>query len=516
MQFSTNTIDLYRTQSRGQYDTDYSFMNYNMPFPSREVIARQAVYRFRYKQFNGSYAKNKKLLAFINGQEQEINYKIIALNYFKLLSNKMTDLVFNNEITVRSGDIQRDKAIIALIEKTGWVNEIRKAFKLATVYGDSCIKTYKDGLSAFAPLTSFKIVDKHNKSNTLGYCLYEFLTEKNYLGTDHITHIRFEVHLKGKIFEQVKNYIGTYTSGTIGTACNMEYNGRTISAEGNWYDTGVDDCELIQWLTINQEADGVYGESVYQDIQDVVFAMEQRISCENHTLNNLQEPFLIVGLDMVRIDDNGNYHLKLTDQKYMVQAGDGSTKPEFITPDYKLENSEKMLDILGGYFYELSEMGKTFLSGEYAGNISEETLNNTIKSAIDKGNRLINEMYYAFRDSLYCLCKLNGIELTKEDINIDFNVGRTDDDMKVAQICESLTVNKILSKSTVREKYFGYNKEQSDEEDRQIRAENGESSEQLVSNDELTNEDKENLDENLNIENKEEQTNDRQRNHQED
>ena len=75
--------------------------------------------------------------------------------------------------------------------------------------------------------------------------------------------------------------------------------------------------------------------------------------------------------------------------------------------------------------YELSEMGKTFLSGEYRGNISEETLNNTIKSAIDKGNRLLTELYSAFRDSLYCLCRLNGIDIKKSDINIQFNVGRT-------------------------------------------------------------------------------------------
>jgi hypothetical protein len=127
-------------------------------------------------------------------------------------------------------------------------------------------------------------------------------------------------------------------------------------------------------------------------------------------------------------------------------------------------------------------MGKTFLSGEYTGNISEETLNNTIKSAIDKGNRLISEVYYGFRNALYCMCILNDIELKKENINIVFNIGRTDDDAAVANVCSVLVNNKILSKATVREKFYGYNKEQSDNEDKQILIESGED-QQLINND---------------------------------
>ena len=168
-------------------------------------------------------------------------------------------------------------------------------------------------------------------------------------------------------------------------------------------------------------------------------------------------------------DGRTETHLKLINGNIMVSSGDVQAKS--IELNYNLENSEHMIAMLQGYLYELSEMGKTFLSGEYGGNISEETLNNTIKSAIDKGNRLITEMYTGFRDSLYCLCKLNGISIEKEDITLVFNVGRTDDDKQIAEICEKLLNSKILSKKTLREKYFGYNAEQSDSEDEQIRKE---------------------------------------------
>ena len=490
-------MDLYRKTSRGKYDTDFSFMKSgNTIFPSKEVRQRNSVYRFRFKEFNGSYSENKQLIAMVDGVETEINYKTLSTNYFKLLTNKMSDLIFNNDITIKTGDIKRDKEIYALVDRTGWINEIRKAFKKATIYGDSCIKTYAGGVSAFNPLNCFKIVDAHDINKTLAYCLYEYLyTETG--GVRYLTHIRFEIHFKGKIFEQVKLYSGNYRSGSIGKAVDYKYRGRDISKEGNWYDTGVDDCELIQWLTVNQEADGVYGESLYADIQDLVFALEQRLSSEYYSLNNLQNPFLVIGASAIQTDQRtGERSVKLINNKILVQKEGDGVKPEFVTPEYKLESSEQFIETVRDLIYELSELSKSYLSGQYSGNPSEESINNLIKSAIDKGNRLITEMYYAFRDSLYVLCRLNGINITKEEINIGFNVGRTDDDMKIIEICEKAVNNKILSKATVREKYFGYNKEQSDAEDVQIEIENNSVNQQENINDnnfEQTSNNEENL-----------------------
>lgn len=501
-------LDVYRILSRGQYDTDFSFLNYNSSFPSKEVQGRNAVYRFRHKQYTGEYARNKNLIARINGIESEIPYKVISINYFKLLTNKMTDLVFNNDISVKTGDIVRDKKVNALIDKTGYVDSIRKAFKLCTEYGDACIKTSIKGVSAFSPLNAFKVVDESDITHTKAVVLYEPLYEK-VSGVKSLRYIRFEIHFKGKIYECVKDYIGVYTGGTIGAGVNIKYKGRQIPKEGVWYDTNIDDCGLVQWLTINEEADGVYGESVYQDIQDIVFAIEQRVSVNQHLLDNSMTPFIIVGADMVdtEVDGMGNERrvLKLVNGNFMVSSGD--TQVKSVELNYNLENSENMLSILQSFLYELSEMGKTYLSGEYSGNISEETLNNTIKSAIDKGNRIITDMYTSFRDSLYTLCKLNGISISREEITINFNVGRTDDDAKVSEICKTLIDSKVLSKATVREKYYGYNKEQSDNEDRQIEIENSSNSKQISEVDGKDNVNTINNDENLDNKKEEEKAN---------
>lgn len=470
------SIDFYRLLSKGQYDTDFRFLNSGSEFPSKEVIGRNIVYNYRHKQYTGEYAYNKRLIARIQDREQEIPYKVISLNFFKLLTNKMTDLVLNNDITVKTGDITRDKEINNLIEKTNFIEGLRRAFKMGTEYGDVCIKTFKKGISPFSPLNAFKVVDKSNTNDVKAIVIYELLYDEND-ETKTYRYIRFEIHLDGKIFEIVKQYdSGLYNGkygGRVGNSIDFLYKGRTIPRDGVWYNTDIIDSKLIQWISINTEDDGVYGSSVYQDIEDIVYAIEQRLSVNQHLLDNSMTPFLVVGMDMIDTDPvTGKRSLKLVNGTYMVSTGDTDVKS--VELNYNLENSENMLGILKEFLYELSEMGKTFLSGEYSGNISEETLNNTIKSAIDKGNRLINEMYYGFRDSLYCLCKLNGITINKENITIVFNVGRTDDDKAVADVCTTLVNNGILSKATVREKYYGYNKEQSDNEDKQIAIENGE------------------------------------------
>ena len=197
--------DTFRTNSKGHYNTDFTFLNNGSAFPSKEVAGRNRVYKWRHKQYTGEYGLNKNLLCMLNGVETDIPYEVLTLNYFKLLSNKMTDLVMNNEISIKTGDTERDKQILKLIEETDWRDSIRTAFKMCTEYGDVCLKTYKTGVSVFSPLHCFKVVDITNKDNVLGHVLYEPIYIK--IGNSNkINYIRFEIHFKGKVYECVKHY----------------------------------------------------------------------------------------------------------------------------------------------------------------------------------------------------------------------------------------------------------------------------------------------------------------------
>lgn len=452
-----------RKSSKGNYDTDLSNIKEGSKFPSAEVRGRNKVYRFNMKLFNGEYAYNRNLVAMIDDVPTEIPYKVLPINKFELVVNKLDSLMFGNELTIQTGDVYRDKLVQALVEKTGWAKSIRKGVKLAEIYGDAVLKTGRFGVSAFSPLFAYKVVDESNKENVKAYVLheliYENIDESLSCSIYKPTHIRILIACKGYEYERVFEYKGSNKVGKLGKAVRYKYKDRFISKKGNYYWTGINDCETVQWLSVNPEKDEVYGTSAFDSLKEIVFAIENRLSTENWVVDNHGKPLMLLGLSNVTPNEKtGTYTASVINGKYMLSKGP-SEKPEYLTWDGKLDNSKEIREELMNQFYELSEMGKTFLSGTYTGNVSEESLNNMIKSAIDRGNRDLNDLWYDIRKSLYVLCKLNNIDVKIEDININFNIGRVDDTKVVSEICKTLDEMKLFSKQTLLSKFFGYSEE---------------------------------------------------------
>lgn len=467
-----------RAATRGNYDTDFSNIREGCTYPSREAQARNKEYKFKHSLFTGDYAKNKMLVAMVNDQYTKLNYKVLPLNYFELVVNKIDSLLFGNEVTITTGDVSRDKLVNKLIDRTEWLKSIRQAVKYAEIYGDCPIKTYRHGVSVFSPVYATKSVNIHDKSKVNGYTLREILytREDGGAGEPKYTpsHIRFLIVCKGFEYERVFEYSGNHTSGVIGRPVRYKYNDRWIPKKGRYYWTGIENVETIQYLSVNTEKDGVYGTSCFDPLEDLIFAMENRISTENWVVDAHGKPLMVVGMSSLKTDEQtGEYYLSVINGKYMIDRGGNEVKPEYLTWDGKLTESKQIRDDIMDAFYELSEMGRTFLSGEYQGNISEESLNNIIKSAIDRANREVNNIWYEIRKSLYVLCKLNDIDVALEDINITFNVGRVDDTKIIADICEKLVGLELFSKQTLLNKFWGYNEDDALAEFERIKAERG-------------------------------------------
>lgn len=453
-----------RKHSRGNYDTDFSNIKEGAEWPSKEVRDRNRCYRFNKRLLNGEYGLNKKLVAIIDDVQQEINYKQLTLNRFELVVNKLDSLLFGNEATIQTGDLERDKDVKKLVERTHWLRDIRKATKICLYSGDAIIKTGRHGISAISPTFGYKVVDISDKNKVLGYVLHELLYDtKEKVAGRYVwkaSHIRILISCKGYEYERVFEYKGGHKQGILGKPVKYKYKDRWISKKGNYYYTDIEDCETVQWLSMNTEKDGLYGASAFDSLKDVILAIETRLSCENYVVDQHGKPILLLGMVSVKPNEKtGTYSPAIIDGKYMIQKGQGE-KPEFLTWDGKLDNSKQIRDDLIDEFYELSEMGRCFLTGEFSGgNISEETMGNMIKSAIDRANRDLNDIWYDIRKSLYVLCKLNDIDVKLEDLNIDFQVGRVDNTKVISEICKTLSDIKLFSKQTLLSKFFGYTEE---------------------------------------------------------
>lgn len=457
----SNLNDL-RYFTKGRYDTDLHNINEGQSFPSPEVRARHAIYESNMRLFNGDYSRGKRLLVRIDGAPKEVDYKILPLNFFKLIINKLDSMLFSNEWIIHTGDIERDRIVNSLIERTSWIDGIRKAVRLCEIYGDCIIKTYRNGISACAPYHGYKVVDSTNINKTKWYVLREYLFDNKFNPmfdeAEMPSHIRILISAPGFDYERVFEYNGNIYNGTIGKPVRYKYNDRWIPKSGRYYNSGVD-IHTVQWMSVNTEDDGLYGTSAFDSIKHLVFALENRMSMDNFILDAHGLPLLIIGMTMALPDEQtGGYKLRTINDKFLIDhSAGGENKPQYLTWDGHLDNSKQVRDDLLGYFYELSEMGRTYLSGEYQGNPSEETISNIIKSAIDRGTREINTLYPEIKKSLYVLCHLNDIDVNIEDINIEFNIGRADDIKVLSEVCDTLSASGLFSKETLLCKFWGYN-----------------------------------------------------------
>lgn len=446
-------------------ETNFDMIAEGEIFPHIDFARRTAKYRLAGSRFDGTYADNKVLIVKDNsGNEKRLHWKIIKLNKFKLYTNRMDSLIFNRDPIIKVGDAATTKLAIELIKKSKWLKGIRKALRNMEKYGDGPIKTYSGGVSAFSPINAFKVVDENDRENVIAYVLVEYIKDKK----NTISYVRFETHLKGYVYERVYKYNGSI----LGKSIRYKYKDRVIPANGATYATGIDEF-MIQWLSCDVDEEGVYGQSPYEDFACLVHEAERRQTLECKILDAHSEPMLAVGIGFLRENETTGKVESFDILGNIIEVANGQQKPEYITWDGKLDASDKMIDLLFSEIYEATELGKTFMTGEYTGNISDETLNSLVKSATDKASRHVWDIYYEIVKSLYVLCRLNGIDVKLEDINVVFQVGQSDGIKTIAEVVNSRVQAGTLSVQTALQRYDAFSEEQALEELSKIKAEKG-------------------------------------------
>ena len=105
---------------------------------------------------------------------------------------------------------------------------------------------------------------------------------------------------------------------------------------------------------------------------------------------------------ITRNEQDGSYELKRANGNILVTDQD-TAKPEYLQWTGNLDTSSKWKEEVLNSIYELTEMGKAFLTGEFSGNVSEETFSNMIKGALDRAKMKVSEVYYEVRETVYLL-----------------------------------------------------------------------------------------------------------------
>lgn len=425
-------------------------------WPPKDLIIRQRYQKFSMSLYTGEYAYFRKWIAIFDNIEKELPYTLLKLNYFKLIADKIVSLAFNNELLIKTGNEETDRQLQELCNRVGFEDSIRRALLFSEIYGDSIIRVYKDGINVLPPYFGIKNVSDHDIDNTESITLYEPLTDTS----GNVSAVRFEIHYKNRITE----FVHSFNSGTLGSRIRYEYYGRVIPERGKtYYYPELDDVNTCQWCTLNKDI-SIYGTSAFDGIKDIVFSLESLVSARNYTIMDNAQPSLIVGLSMFATnEETGSYELKKIKDKYLIRDSDGEPKYLEWGGDNTVHARELQEDLMQN-LYELSEISKSVMTGDYKGQVSNETLETSAKSATERASRDVGELWYQFRNALFSLARLNGIDISLENLTLTFNISRTLTDQEIAEIATTLQSNQMLSRRSILKKYFGFTDEQCDSE----------------------------------------------------
>lgn len=431
-----------------------------MSWPPGELQALNRYQKFSLSLYTGEYSYNRKWIAFVDNIEREIPYCLLKLNYFKLIADKVVSLAFSNELLIRTGSEETDRQLQKLCDRVGFEKSIKQALLYSEIFGDSVLRVYKDGINVIPPYWGIKNVSPYDIDEIESITLFEYLYDESY----NAYAVRFEIHYPESIVE----FAHALEAGSLGPRISVKYQGRVISERGNRYRYpelgGINTC---LWCSLNRDV-SVYGSSAFDQIRDLVFTLESLTSQQTYIISDNTQPFLVMGMSMFTSnEETGQYELKKIRDKYLIKDSDGD--PTYLEwGGDNIQHAANLSEDIMQSIYELSEISKSVISGEYSGQVTNETLQTTAKSAIDRAQRDVSDLWYQFRDALFVLAKLNGIDVNQDDLILTFNIDRSLSDTEIAEVVSTITGSKILSRKTILKKYFGFTDDQCDEELRMI------------------------------------------------
>ena len=454
----TVKMDYLGTHYKGVYHTSLDFLdNTDKPFINYNTRINHSRMKYMMKLFTGKYNEGIKLSYWQDGCLMESPFQVVKLGYYKVLVDKIDSLFWSNDVLVKCGDPAKDKEITKIIERTKFFHTIREGIRLCEIYGNCFVRVSKIGLSC-VPMNCVPILNPHDVREISAYFLYEYLRDKD----GKVDSIRLEIHTPGEIFEQVREYSGnSLFAQVLGRAKSYNYRGRNIPASGITYQTGCN-LSLVNNFVMNAEADPVWGSSCLEDIKDVVTLNEILLTTSGRVIQSNSRPLLTCDISQTTVSEkSGERRLKLAQdesgKQYMITTP--GNKPEYLEIQGSLDKSADLREELMEHMYALSQLGKIYWTSDVKGQVSTDTINSLISSAVDKVNKDLNSIWYTIRELLWALLTLNGIDVDIEDLSITFSIGKSLSQKETAQVIKTLDDAGILSKKSMLQKFFGMDEE---------------------------------------------------------
>lgn len=449
------------------YNLDW--LNTGEAFPPRCEQARIRRYNENVMLFNGDhfsdgifrhrgptwgsmelYKQCASRISRVVGNFEDIISFPILMNYQRLMSLKMADLVCGEYPTITGGTSEENETLKDVREEVDFDSKLYSTVLDISRYGDAVWREYlEDGQKTFTcwdPREWYPIVSQDGTLKVTCHCLcWKENKTSNSMVADWYLHV--QLHWCDQ------ERLGTYEEREYKLSSDGGSIGKLLSTKT--VVTGFDRCAVFN-LRAFATTDTVYGYDDYMPIDSILAEIMVRISQISAILDKHADPNITGPASMLELNpETGEYYLRAG--KFFATSP-GENKPEYMTWDGQLSAAFNQLEFLINQLYILTEMGSALLGSVGSGTeaVSGTAMRFKMTNPLAKARRIANSLTKPVRNLLSDLCGV-----PTKNISVFWSDGLPDDPRENVEICKLATgVENMMPLETGIMEYFSRSNEE--------------------------------------------------------
>lgn len=335
------------------------------------------------------YQKCARKISQVIGNFEEVVSFPVLLNYQRLMSLKMADLVCGEYPSITGVTSKENQALKEVRDYSDFDSKLYATAIDVSRYGDAIWRVYLDdtGRKTFTcwdPKEWYPIVSQDGTNTIVAHVLcWRVNRTETATGTPPDWELHAQIHWCNS--EKVGTYeYRVYKLDSMGSSIKRLISSKTIS-------TGLDSCAVFH-LKAYSVTSTVYGYDDYMSIDSILAEIMARVGQISAILDKHADPNITGPVTMLRQNpETGEYYLK-TGKFFATSPGEN--EPKYMTWDGQLQAAFNQLEFLVNQLYILSEMGAALLGSTNGSGdaISGTAMRFKMVNPLAKARRIANSM----------------------------------------------------------------------------------------------------------------------------
>lgn len=424
-----------------------------------------------------AYARCAERISRVVGNFDEIISFPVLLNYQRLMSLKMADLVCGEYPTVSGATAYENAVLRDVRDSSDFDAKLYSTVLDVSRYGDAIWRLYKDwdgryNFTSWDPAQWYPVVRQDGTNSIIYHCLC-WRENRSLDITKPDWYLNVQIHscdpAEFGYYEQREYKMASNGIGILELLSSAKI------------PTGLDRCAVYH-IKAFSTTNSVYGYDDYMPIDSLLAEIMVRVGQISGILDKHADPNITGPISMLEVDaKTGEYHLR--GGKFFA-VSEGEEHPEYMTWDGQLSSAFKQLEFLINQLYILSEMGAALLGGQDGSSqaISGTAMRFKMVNPLAKARRISNALTRPVRQlfsSLSISAEVEDIETEEAELPIPYRRisvfwadGLPDDPRENIENCKLATgATKMMPLEKGIMEYFGRSNEEALQWIDQIRAE---------------------------------------------